>query len=109
MEVVDPQEGTLVTRVHPGVTAPQKKPHAPPITIDNVKNQVALLKLLQDVTKQKLEAKLIGTKTPNRHVTHADHCRPCGAQGYSIKECHNMQSRKTNSSLYALHGKYRKS
>ncbi|GFW68404.1 hypothetical protein TNCV_3617491 [Trichonephila clavipes] len=62
MEVVDPQEGTSATRVHPGVTAPQKKPHSPPITIDNVKNQAALLKHLQDVTKQKLEAKLIGTK-----------------------------------------------
>ncbi|GFU00906.1 nucleic-acid-binding protein from transposon X-element, partial [Trichonephila clavipes] len=47
---------------HPGVTAPQKKPHVPPINIDNVKNQAALLQHLQTITKQKLEAKLIGTK-----------------------------------------------
>ncbi|GFW24046.1 hypothetical protein TNCV_4950901 [Trichonephila clavipes] len=45
---------------HPGVTAPQKKPHVPPINIDNVKNQAALLQHLQTITKQKLEAKLIG-------------------------------------------------
>ncbi|GFW50076.1 hypothetical protein TNCV_2316581 [Trichonephila clavipes] len=39
-----------------------EKPHVPPINIDNVKNQAALLQHLQTITKQKLEAKLIGTK-----------------------------------------------
>ncbi|GFX36928.1 nucleic-acid-binding protein from transposon X-element [Trichonephila clavipes] len=34
----------------------------PPITIDNVKNQAALLKHLQDITKQKLQAQLLGTR-----------------------------------------------
>ncbi|GFS45816.1 nucleic-acid-binding protein from transposon X-element [Trichonephila inaurata madagascariensis] len=62
MDATDPQEGTSATSVHPSATAPQKKLHVPPITIDNVKNQAALLKHLQTVTKQKLEAKLIGTK-----------------------------------------------
>ncbi|GFT51698.1 nucleic-acid-binding protein from transposon X-element [Trichonephila clavipes] len=62
MDVVDPQEGTSSATSHPGVTAPQKKPHVPPINIDNVKNQAALLQHLQTITKQKLEAKLIGTK-----------------------------------------------
>ncbi|GFV83651.1 hypothetical protein TNCV_3612251 [Trichonephila clavipes] len=37
MDVTDPQEGISATRVHPGVTAPQKKFHVPPITIDNLK------------------------------------------------------------------------
>ncbi|GFT46466.1 hypothetical protein TNCV_3219621 [Trichonephila clavipes] len=62
MDVADPQEGTSTTIDHPGVTAPQKKFHVPPINIDNVKNQAALLQHLQTITKQKLEAKLIGTK-----------------------------------------------
>ncbi|GFS64145.1 hypothetical protein TNCV_3945121 [Trichonephila clavipes] len=62
MDVVDPQEGTSTTIDHPGVTAPQKEFHVPPINIDNVKNQAALLQHLQTITKQKLEAKLIGTK-----------------------------------------------
>ncbi|GFT59761.1 hypothetical protein TNCV_4783251 [Trichonephila clavipes] len=62
MDVVDPQEGTSSATSHPGVTAPQKKPHVPPINIDNVQNQAALLQHLQTITKQKLEAKLIGTK-----------------------------------------------
>ncbi|GFQ87995.1 nucleic-acid-binding protein from transposon X-element [Trichonephila clavata] len=62
MDVTDPQEGTSATSENPGVTAPQKKQHVPPITIDNVSNQAALLKHLQGVTKLKLEAKLIGTK-----------------------------------------------
>ncbi|GFS33590.1 hypothetical protein TNIN_418371 [Trichonephila inaurata madagascariensis] len=64
MDVTDPMEGTSATIVHPGATAPQKKLHLPPITIDNVKNQAALLKHLQTVTKQKLEAKLIGAQAP---------------------------------------------
>ncbi|GFX84207.1 RNA-directed DNA polymerase from mobile element jockey [Trichonephila clavipes] len=62
MDVVDPQEGTSSATSHPGVTAPQKKLHVPPINIDNVENQAALLQHLQTITKQKLEAKLIGTK-----------------------------------------------
>ncbi|GFT99313.1 nucleic-acid-binding protein from transposon X-element [Trichonephila clavipes] len=62
MDVVDPQEGTSSATSHPGVTAPPKKLHVPPINIDNVKNQAALLQHLQNITKQKLEAKLIGTK-----------------------------------------------
>ncbi|GFV08671.1 RNA-directed DNA polymerase from mobile element jockey [Trichonephila clavipes] len=39
-----------------------EKLHVPPINIDNGKNQAALLQHLQNITKQKLEAKLIGTK-----------------------------------------------
>ncbi|GFY67897.1 hypothetical protein TNIN_203441 [Trichonephila inaurata madagascariensis] len=54
MGVTDPQEGTSETRVHPGVTAPQRKHHVPPITIDNVKNQAVLLKHLEEVTKEKV-------------------------------------------------------
>ncbi|GFX19498.1 putative RNA-directed DNA polymerase from transposon X-element [Trichonephila clavipes] len=136
MEVVDPQEGTSATREHPGVTAPQKKLHVPPITIDNVKNQAALLKHLQEVTKQKLEAKLIGTKfriypqtpysyhqirryinentlesftymLPEEKMFHAvirgllidmspsQIIADIETQGFHVKECHNMQSRKT--------------
>ncbi|GFX36924.1 hypothetical protein TNCV_1174261 [Trichonephila clavipes] len=34
----------------------------PPITNDDVKNQAALLKHLQDITKQKLQAQLLGTR-----------------------------------------------
>ncbi|GFU97661.1 hypothetical protein TNCV_4455471 [Trichonephila clavipes] len=48
MDVVDPQEGTSSATSHPGVTAPQKKPHVPPINIDNVQNQAALLQHLQN-------------------------------------------------------------
>ncbi|GFW47282.1 nucleic-acid-binding protein from transposon X-element [Trichonephila clavipes] len=137
MEVVDPQEGTSATGGYPGVTAPQnKKPHVPPITIDNVKNQAALLKHLQEVTKQKLEAKLIGTKfriypqTPysyhqiRRYINEnslesftymlpedkmlrvvirglpidmsaTQIVADLEMQGFNIKECPNMQSRKT--------------
>ncbi|GFQ98306.1 hypothetical protein TNCT_9541 [Trichonephila clavata] len=62
MDVTDPQEGTSAASVTSSVTAPQKKQHVPPITIDNVTNQAALLKHLQGVTKAELEAKLIGTK-----------------------------------------------
>ncbi|GFT69249.1 RNA-directed DNA polymerase from mobile element jockey, partial [Nephila pilipes] len=40
---------------------PPKKPYAPPITIDNVKNSAELLKKLQQITGIKLTAKLIGT------------------------------------------------
>ncbi|GFT04049.1 hypothetical protein NPIL_182861 [Nephila pilipes] len=40
---------------------PVKKPYAPPITIDNVKNSAELLKKLQQITGIKLTAKLIGT------------------------------------------------
>ncbi|GFQ70011.1 nucleic-acid-binding protein from transposon X-element [Trichonephila clavata] len=57
MDITDPIEGTSTDAVHP-----QKKFHVPPITIDNVTNQAALLKHLQQITKLKLEAKLIGTK-----------------------------------------------
>ncbi|GFQ68561.1 putative RNA-directed DNA polymerase from transposon X-element [Trichonephila clavata] len=62
MDITDPLEGISTSVVHPGATAPQKKFHVPPITIDNVTNQAALLKHLQKVTKLKLEAKLIGSK-----------------------------------------------
>ncbi|GFQ93257.1 hypothetical protein TNCT_624271 [Trichonephila clavata] len=62
MDVTDLQEGTSAASVTSSVTAPQKKQHVPPITIDNVTNQAALLKHLQGVTKLKLEAKLIGAK-----------------------------------------------
>ncbi|GFR15525.1 hypothetical protein TNCT_346381, partial [Trichonephila clavata] len=62
MDTTDPIEGTSTNVVHPGSTAPQKKFHVPPITIDNVTNQAALLKHPQQITKLKLEAKLIGTK-----------------------------------------------
>ncbi|GFR31443.1 nucleic-acid-binding protein from transposon X-element [Trichonephila clavata] len=62
MDTTDAIEGTSTDVVHPGSTAPQKKFHVPPITIDNVTNQAALLKHLQQITKLKLEAKLIGTK-----------------------------------------------
>ncbi|GFY30266.1 nucleic-acid-binding protein from transposon X-element [Trichonephila clavipes] len=55
------QSGTSTDNGHTGVAAPPKK-HVPPITIDNVTNQAVLLKHLQDITKVKLEAKLIGTK-----------------------------------------------
>ncbi|GFS47318.1 hypothetical protein TNIN_139191 [Trichonephila inaurata madagascariensis] len=56
------QAGTSTANGNPGVAAPPEKHHLPPITIDNVANQAALLKHLQDITKLKLEAKLIGTK-----------------------------------------------
>ncbi|GFR23855.1 nucleic-acid-binding protein from transposon X-element [Trichonephila clavata] len=60
MDTTDPIEGTSTDVEQPA--APQKKFHVPPITIDNVNNQAALLKHLQQITKLKLEAKLIGTK-----------------------------------------------
>ncbi|GFQ76023.1 hypothetical protein TNCT_460551 [Trichonephila clavata] len=37
-DTTDPLEGTSASVVHPGASAPQKKFHVPPITIDNVKN-----------------------------------------------------------------------
>ncbi|GFW58917.1 nucleic-acid-binding protein from transposon X-element [Trichonephila clavipes] len=136
MDVVDPQEGTSSASSHPGVTARQKKPHVPPINIDNVKNQAALLQHLQTITKQKLEAKLIGTKfriypkTPyayhqiRRYIEENSleshtymlpedkllraviRCLPTDmsptqiiadleTQGFHVKDCHNMQSKKT--------------
>ncbi|GFR21257.1 hypothetical protein TNCT_84121 [Trichonephila clavata] len=62
MDTTNPQEGTTASREHPGVVGPQRKHHVSPIMVDNVKNQAALFKHLQGVTKLKLEAKLIGTK-----------------------------------------------
>ncbi|GFX42374.1 nucleic-acid-binding protein from transposon X-element [Trichonephila clavipes] len=56
------QAGTSTQNEVPGAAAPRKKHHVPPITIDNVSNQAGLLKHLQDLTKIKLEAKLIGSK-----------------------------------------------
>ncbi|GFW49126.1 RNA-directed DNA polymerase from mobile element jockey [Trichonephila clavipes] len=56
------QAGTSTQNEVPGAAAPRKKHHVPPITIDNVSNQAGLLKHLQDLTKLKLEAKLIGSK-----------------------------------------------
>ncbi|GFV52560.1 nucleic-acid-binding protein from transposon X-element [Trichonephila clavipes] len=56
------QAGTSTQNEDPGAAAPRKKHHVPPITIDNVSNQAGLLKHLQDLTKLKLEAKLIGSK-----------------------------------------------
>ncbi|GFY20933.1 RNA-directed DNA polymerase from mobile element jockey [Trichonephila clavipes] len=134
MEV--PQEGTSATRDHPGGTAPQKKLHFPPINIDNVKNQAALLQHLQTITQQKLETKLIGTKfriypkTPYAYhqirryieqnsleshtymlpqdkmlravirglpidMSPTQIIADLETQGFHVKECHNMQSRKT--------------
>ncbi|GFS91109.1 nucleic-acid-binding protein from transposon X-element [Trichonephila clavipes] len=46
----------------PGTVAPPKKHHVPPLTSDDVSNQVGLLKHLQGLKNLKLEAKLIGTK-----------------------------------------------
>ncbi|GFQ95210.1 nucleic-acid-binding protein from transposon X-element [Trichonephila clavata] len=48
--------------VQPEGTAPEKKRHVPPITLDNVANQDALLKHLREMTRVNLEAKLIGNK-----------------------------------------------
>ncbi|GFW65654.1 nucleic-acid-binding protein from transposon X-element [Trichonephila clavipes] len=59
---ISAQAGTSTQSGAPGSAAPPKKHHVPPITIDNVSNQAGLLKHLQDLTKLKLEAKLIGTK-----------------------------------------------
>ncbi|GFU10713.1 RNA-directed DNA polymerase from mobile element jockey [Trichonephila clavipes] len=56
------QAGTSTQNEVPGAAALPKKHHVPPITIDNVSNQAGLLKHLQDLTKIKLEAKLIGSK-----------------------------------------------
>ncbi|GFT94196.1 nucleic-acid-binding protein from transposon X-element [Trichonephila clavipes] len=56
------QAGTSTQNEVPGAAAPRKKHHVPPITIDNVSNQAGLFKHLQDLTKLKLEAKLIGSK-----------------------------------------------
>ncbi|GFV54732.1 nucleic-acid-binding protein from transposon X-element [Trichonephila clavipes] len=56
MDVGDPGQG-------PSTENPKSaKSYTPPITIDNVKNQAALLKHLQDITKQKLQAQLLGTR-----------------------------------------------
>ncbi|GFR02786.1 hypothetical protein TNCT_732941 [Trichonephila clavata] len=44
-----------------GVETDSKR-YAPPITVDNVKNQAALLKHLQEITKIQLQAQLIGTR-----------------------------------------------
>ncbi|GFW85350.1 nucleic-acid-binding protein from transposon X-element [Trichonephila clavipes] len=136
MDVVDPQEGTSSATSHPGVTAPSKKFHVPPINIDNVENQAALLQHLQNITKQKLEAKLIGTKfriypkTPYAYhqirryieensleshtymlpedkllravirglptdMSPTQNIADLETQGFHIKDCHNMQSKKT--------------
>ncbi|GFR23628.1 nucleic-acid-binding protein from transposon X-element [Trichonephila clavata] len=89
MDVTDPQEGTSAASVTPSVTAPQKKQHVPPITIDNVTNQAALLKHLQGVTKLKLEAKLIGTKfriypqTPYAYTLIRRYIDENGLEGYT--------------------------
>ncbi|GFQ93398.1 hypothetical protein TNCT_642261 [Trichonephila clavata] len=89
MDVTDPQEGTSAASVTSSVTAPQKKQHVPPITIDNVTNQAALLKHLQGVTKQKLEAKLIGTKfriypqTPYAYTLIRRYIDENGLEGYT--------------------------
>ncbi|GFY43090.1 RNA-directed DNA polymerase from mobile element jockey [Trichonephila inaurata madagascariensis] len=56
------QASTSTSHEAPGAAAPPKKHHVPPITIDNVSNKAGLLKHLQDLTKLKLEAKLIGSK-----------------------------------------------
>ncbi|GFQ71939.1 nucleic-acid-binding protein from transposon X-element [Trichonephila clavata] len=50
------------TRPGPVGVETDSKRYAPPITIDNVKNQAALLKHLQDITKVQLQAQLIGTR-----------------------------------------------
>ncbi|GFV54433.1 nucleic-acid-binding protein from transposon X-element [Trichonephila clavipes] len=136
MDVVDPQEGTSSATSHPGVKAPPKKFHVPPINIDNVENQAALLQHLQNITKQKLEAKLIGSKfriypkTPYAYhqirryieensleshtymlpedkllravirglptdMSPTQIIADLESQGFHIKDCHNMQSKKT--------------
>ncbi|GFY32579.1 hypothetical protein TNCV_673341 [Trichonephila clavipes] len=60
------QESTSTENGHSDGAAPQeKKNHVPPIIIDNVTNQAVLLKHLQNLTKLKLEAKLICTKLRN--------------------------------------------
>ncbi|GFQ94371.1 nucleic-acid-binding protein from transposon X-element [Trichonephila clavata] len=56
----DTSTPATATDVQP--TAPERKRHVPPITIDNVVNKAALLKHLQEVTRVNLEAKLIGNK-----------------------------------------------
>ncbi|GFY68840.1 RNA-directed DNA polymerase from mobile element jockey [Trichonephila inaurata madagascariensis] len=56
------QAGTSSANEAPGAAAPPKKHHVPPITIDYVSNKAGLLKHLQDLTKLKLEAKLLGSK-----------------------------------------------
>ncbi|GFR11233.1 nucleic-acid-binding protein from transposon X-element [Trichonephila clavata] len=89
MDVTDPQEGTSATSVTPSVTAPQRKQHVPPITIDNVSNQAALLKHLQGVTNLKLEAKLIGMKfriypqTPYAYTLIRRYIDENGLEGYT--------------------------
>ncbi|GFX55663.1 nucleic-acid-binding protein from transposon X-element [Trichonephila clavipes] len=140
MEVVDPQEGTSSATSHPGVKSPPKKFHVPPINIDNVENQAALLHHLQNITKQKLEAKLIGSKfriypkTPYAYhqirryieensleshtymlpedkllravirglptdMSPTQIIADLESQGFHIKDCHNMQSKKTGQAM----------
>ncbi|GFS33178.1 hypothetical protein NPIL_475901, partial [Nephila pilipes] len=59
--IEEPPEQIEVDNDEDVTPAPAKKPYAPPITIDNVKNSAELLKKLQQMTGIKLTAKLIGT------------------------------------------------
>ncbi|GFR04779.1 putative RNA-directed DNA polymerase from transposon X-element [Trichonephila clavata] len=58
MDVVDPP----INNYGSSRNENKSKGYTPPITIDNVKNQAALLKHLQEMTKLKLQAQLIGTR-----------------------------------------------
>ncbi|GFU23670.1 nucleic-acid-binding protein from transposon X-element [Nephila pilipes] len=59
--IEEPPEQIEIDENEDVTPAPVKKPYAPPITIDNVKNSAELLKKLQQMTGIKLTAKLIGT------------------------------------------------
>ncbi|GFQ65823.1 histone H2B [Trichonephila clavata] len=48
--------------INPVGSAADAKRYTPPITIDNVNNQAALLKHLQEITKLKIQAQLIGSR-----------------------------------------------
>ncbi|GFT44954.1 hypothetical protein TNCV_1795761 [Trichonephila clavipes] len=56
-----------------------RRVNPPPISMDNVKNQAALLKHLQDITKQKLQTQLLGSPRV---------AKQCDVNNKSIKPSH---------------------
>ncbi|GFV16258.1 hypothetical protein TNCV_1670631 [Trichonephila clavipes] len=89
---------------NPGVAAPPKK-HFPPITIENVANQVALLKHLQNITNLKLEAKLIGTKLRiYPQMDYAYHCIRKYTDENSLEEYTYMLPEDKKLRLVVAHG-----
>ncbi|GFW17263.1 RNA-directed DNA polymerase from mobile element jockey [Trichonephila clavipes] len=89
MEVVDPGQGSS-TGNSGNDDQTTHKGYTPPITIDNVKNQVALLKHLREITKLKFQAQLLGTRmkifpqTPYVYHTIRRHINENNLEGHTF-------------------------